>query len=314
MRTSASWTWTMAVGVCAMLALMGAMAGAADTTIRVTGAEALMPLIQKMAADYQAANPQVKIEVTGGGAGKGVKEAMAGRVELGMVSRELDEMESKRLAGVAVAKDAVFATVSAANPAAKALQEKGLGKKTMKALWVGGKALTWGDLAGTDSKDKVTLYTREDACGAAEMWAKSMNSTQADLKGTPVKGDKGVAEAVGKDPAGLGYNNLGAAFNPTTGAPTAGIAVVSIDVNDNGRVDPQEDVSTLEKAKKAIGDGTYPAPPARSLYLVTKGEFSGETAKFVRWILNDGQKLVEQTGFVRVSDAELKAAQQKLAK
>ena len=42
------------------------------------------------------------------------------------------------------------------------------------------------------SKEKINVYTRSDACGAAEMWAKYMGKKQEDLKGIGIYGDPGM--------------------------------------------------------------------------------------------------------------------------
>jgi len=67
------------------------------------------------------------------------------------------------------------------------------------------------------------VYTRSDACGAAETWAKYFGAKQEELKGTAVYGDPGVAEAVRKDLLGLGFNNLNFAYDLKSGKPVAGI-------------------------------------------------------------------------------------------
>ena len=70
-----------------------------------------------------------------------------------------------------------------------------------------------GQVAGTDDKTTVTVYTRSDACGAAETWAKWLGKKQEDLNGTGVFGDPGVASAVQKDVKGIGLNNIGYVYD-----------------------------------------------------------------------------------------------------
>jgi len=88
------------------------------------------------------------------------------------------------------------------------------------------------------------------------------------------------------------------------------VYVVSFDVNNNGIVDPTEDISTKEKTIAAIKAKTFPHPLARVEFFVTKGKPSGVTADFIRWVLTDGQKYVNSAGYVELSketlDTELK--------
>lgn len=83
----------------------------------LSGAFALYPLAVKWAEDFQKIHPNVKIEVEGGGAGKGMTDALAGQVDFGMVSREVSDAETAKGAiGFPVAKDAVVPTINEANP------------------------------------------------------------------------------------------------------------------------------------------------------------------------------------------------------
>ena len=61
--------------------------------ISLSGAFALYPLAVQWANEFQKLHPGVKIDVSAGGAGKGVTDAIAGVVDFGMVSRELSEAE-----------------------------------------------------------------------------------------------------------------------------------------------------------------------------------------------------------------------------
>jgi len=57
--------------------------------ISLSGAFALYPLAVKWAEEFRKLHPKVKIDISGGGAGKGITDALAKVVDLGMVSREL---------------------------------------------------------------------------------------------------------------------------------------------------------------------------------------------------------------------------------
>jgi phosphate transport system substrate-binding protein len=146
------------------------------------------------------------------------------------------------------------------------------------------------------------VYTRSDACGAAEVWAKFYGKKQEDLQGSGVYGDPGLALAVKKDPVGIGYNNIGYAYDHTTKKQVGGITVVPIDLNNNGKIDPDENFyNTMEDIINAISKGKYPSPPARDLYFVTKGKpVNKATSEFIKWVLTDGQKYVRESGYIGI--------------
>ncbi len=282
-------------------------------TIRVSGAWALYPMMVTWAEEFQKLHPQLRLDVSAGGAGKGMADALAGLVDIGMVSREIRPEETEQGAiFVRVVKDAVFVTMNERNPEWHSLSERGIRRQTFVDLWIHGEALTWGSIAGTESTDLVNVYTRSDACGAAETWAKYLGGTQEDLVGIAVYGDPGLADAVKNDPLGVGYNNLNYAYDAGTGLPVPGLRVVPIDINENGQVDPEEDLSAKTQAMEAILSEVYPSPPARDLNLVTRDEFRGLARQFIAWILTDGQQYVEEAGYIRLTESQIQESLQKL--
>lgn len=314
--------WAIAVGVGvlglgAWTALPG-LAGKAGLrgTVRVSGAWAMYPMMVRWAGEFMRLHPKVRVDVSGGGAGKGAADALGGLVDIGMISRAIHPDETAKGGWwVPVVKDAVLSTANASNPAAKDLAAKGMTQQQFAALWIDGKQMTWGEIVGKPQvRVPVRVYTRADACGAADVWALYLgNKKQEDLQGLGVNNDPGVAEAIKRDKSGIGYNNAGYAYDPKTGRPVKGLMVVPIDLNGNRKVDKNESFyATRASIAKAIADGRYPSPPARDLNVLTKGKPSGVTAEFIRWTLTDGQKYVQPEGFILLPKAKIEAALEKL--
>jgi phosphate transport system substrate-binding protein len=283
-------------------------------TITISGAFALYPMMQRWAEEFQKLHPGVQFDISAGGAGKGMTDALAGAVDIGMVSREITpEEEAKGAYWVPVVKDAVFPMVNTKNPVVQDLLAKGVDKATFEKIFITGEITNWGQVVGRpEITNALDVYTRSDACGAADAWAKFLGKKQEDLQGVGVFGDPGLLDAVIKDPLGIGYNNLGYAFDNTTGQAVAGSVVLPIDVNGNGLADPTEIIDTKAEAVAAVANGDYPAPPARPLNLVTKDKPSGLILAFIDWILTDGQKFVGEAGYVSLPAEQLTEAQQKI--
>lgn len=275
--------------------------------IQLSGAFALYPMAVKWAEEFRKLYPKVRIDISAGGAGKGITDALSRVVDLGMVSREINKAELEKGAFViAVAKDAVVPTVSSRSPIAIDMMTHGLTKEAAQKLWVKGTATTWGEVIGTKSRIPVHVYTRSDACGAAETWAKWLGCTQEDLEGTAVFGDPGVASVIQRDKVGIGFNNIGYAYDLKTKKPHRGIMVIPIDRNGDGRVDLTESFyGTLTALNEAIADGRYPAPPARTLYLVCNGlPGKPEVLAFLDFILSaEGQGYTPENGYIPLSEA-----------
>jgi len=269
-----------------------------------SGAFALYPMAVTWAEEFKKVNPAVKIDISAGGAGKGMTDVLNNMVDIGMVSREIYPEEVKKGAfGFAVTKDAVVAVMSAQNPSLNEILAVGLKPEAGNNIWITGKYKTWGQAFNIKSKAPIHVYTRSDACGAAEVWAKYFGKKQEDLLGSGVFGDPGLALAAKKDPIGIGFNNIGYAYDFNTKKQIPGIRVVPIDLNKNGKIDPEENFyDSMNDLIDAIAKGKYPSPPARDLYFVTNGKPKNKLViEFLKWVLTDGQKFVNQTGYINLS-------------
>ncbi len=278
--------------------------------ITVSGAFALYPMMVKWAEEFQKIYPKVRIDVSAGGAGKGVADALGKLADIGMVSRDISPTEIEQGGFyVSVVKDAVVATANSNNPAKERLLSQGLKRQDFINIWIDGKITDWNGIfstADTSGKTGIHLYTRSDACGAAETWAKYLGKKQEDLLGIGVYGDPGLAEAVAKDRLGIGYNNINYAYDTRTGQQLAGLLVIPIDLNNDGKIAAEENFySTADNITHAIASGAYPSPPAREENLLTYREFTGVNREFVKWILTDGQKYVSEAGYIQLSPERL---------
>ena len=290
--------------------------GNKQRNITISGAFALYPLGVKWTEQFKALHPESRFDVSAGGAGKGLTDVLAGAADVAMFSRQLTAAEKQKDIWVfAVAKDAVLPTFSPNNPAAALIRKKGLSQAQLKEVYLSGKKdLSWGSLLDTAFNTAVAVYTRSDAAGAADTWAEYFDAKQENIKGTGIFGDPGLAEAVGKDPAGVGFNNVAFVYDVNTGKKRPGIDVIPIDLNGDRIIDSseafyQDAVSIL----KAIGEHKYPSPPARDLYFITKGKPTDPVVvNFLKWVLTDGQQYVKQAGYVPLPDQVIKEQLSKL--
>ena len=283
-------------------------------TIMLSGAFALYPMAVRWGEEFTKLHPGVKVEVSAGGAGKGMTDALNGFVDIGMISRDIDISEIEKGAyPIAVAKDAVVPTINSRNPVLDDILSKGIKRKIFADIYINGTVRTWGEVVErTEIKDDIHVYTRSDAAGAPEIWAKYLGRKQENLRGIGIHSDPGLLKAVLDDPLGIGFNNYNYVFDMKTGLPVKGIQIAPFDVNENGIVDPDEDISTREKTISAIEKGVFPHPPARVEYFVTKGKPSGLKAEFIKWTLTDGQKFLKEAGYIELPQETLEGELKKL--
>lgn len=284
-------------------------------SISISGAFALYPLAVKWAEEFKKTHPDIRIDISAGGAGKGMTDVLSNIVHIAMVSREINPEEMNKGAyAIAVTKDAVVPTISQSNPNLEAILKQGLKRDDFIKLWITGKYKSWSQLGNMKTNANIHVYTRSDACGAAETWAKYLSKKQEDLLGVGVFGDPGLAQAVKKDPLGIGFNNIVYVFDSKTKKQTNGIRIVPIDLNNDGRIDQSENFyDDVNKLINAIANGQYPSPPARDLYFVTNGKPKEKAVtEFIKWCLSEGQKYVHETGYINLPDGKIRKEMDRL--
>lgn len=266
-------------------------------TITLSGAFAIYPTAVQWAEAFQKLHPEVKVEVSAGGAGKGAADCIAGLVDIGMVSREPDKAElDKGILAVPICHDGVFTIISEKNPAAPEIAVKGMTRATLFALYKEQKKMTWEEIAGKQGgKTPVSVYTRSDACGAAATFAKFLGKLkQEDLTGIGINSDPQMINAVLNDPNGISYTNFSYIFSKD-GSVVTGAKVVSIDANENGKVDPEELVESRANAMKFIEAGTYPI--GRTNFFFLRGKPTGILKEFMQFCLGaEGTKILNDVG------------------
>jgi phosphate transport system substrate-binding protein len=272
-------------------------------SISFSGAFALYPLTKKWAEEYSKTHPNVKFDIQAGGAGKGLTDVLSGAVDVGMFSREITDAEKRRgIWWIALCKDAVLPTINSKNPYIDIIRAKGLTKSELQSIFIDNHPTTWDSLFRIHSAtpNKISVYTRADAAGAADSWASFFGKRQEDLKGIGVAGDPGIADAVRKDKNAIGYNNTLFVYDIKSGEKIPGMEVVPMDLNANGRIDDSEHFyADLYTFLDAVNAGKFPSPPARDLYFITKGRPQRqEILDFFKWVLTDGQKLIHHDGYV----------------
>jgi phosphate transport system substrate-binding protein len=281
------------------------------SNIRISGAWALYPMMLVWADEYMKLQP-VEIEVSGGGAGKGISDVLSRQVDIGMVSRPIKNEELEQGAFyLAVTKDTVLGIIHEDNPFYADIQQKGLSQEDLRKIFTR-EVTQWGELFGKNiENDSIVVFGRSDSSGAASVWATYLgNLTEADLQNrsdSNVSGDQAIAGCVQDDPNAISFSNVNYVYDPITGDYIQKIRPVPIDLNGNGLLDENENFyKTRESFLKSVSNGTYPSPPTREEYLVGNGPFQEDVKDFIFWILNDGQNILEENGYIPLLSEEQK--------
>jgi len=247
--------------------------------ITVKGSDTMIILAQRWAEEYMNKNPNVIIQVTGGGSGTGISALINGTTDICNASRPMKPSEKDKLkqryntlgVEIKVAKDGLAIYVNEANP----VQELSL--RQLKDIYTG-KITNWKDVGGTDSK--IILYGRENNSGTYVYFkdhvlkGEDYSSTMQSLPGTAA-----VVNAVAKDKNGIGYG--GAAYGK-------GIRELKVKENDNS--------PAYAPTNENVKEGKYPI--TRYLYIYLRSRPSGTIKEYIDWILSpEGQAIVSKVGY-----------------
>jgi phosphate transport system substrate-binding protein len=249
---------------------------AAGSEITIKGSTTVLPIAQVAAEEFMDKNPGIKISVQGGGSGVGIASLLDKTTDIADSSRKIkgEEIEKAKAAGVnpneiVIALDGIAVIVHPVNKVGA------LTKGQIKDIYTG-KVSNWKELGGADAK--IVAVSRDTSSGTYEAFETlAINKEKVRPDALTTASNQAVAQTVAQTPGAIGYVGHGYL--------TAKVKDVTVD--------------GIKCTKQTIQSGKYPL--ARELYMYTNGKPSGNTAKFIDFVLSkEGQKLVEEEGFVDI--------------
>jgi phosphate transport system substrate-binding protein len=145
MKHTKIWSGAVAAVSVALALALPAQAMALSGSLKLSGSTTVQPVATRLASAFHSKNPSVKIAVAGGGSGVGIKDVLAGRVNIGMSSRDLTAAEkSKGARGYSIARDALTIIINPKNGV------KNLSAYQVKQIFTG-KITNWNQVGGKNA-------------------------------------------------------------------------------------------------------------------------------------------------------------------
>ena len=233
-------------------------AKAAPTVLTLSGSSTMQPLITDIARRFEASHPGTRVEVEGGGSGRGVSDSRGGKSDIGMVSRALGDDE-KDLQGFAIARDGIAVLVHRDNPVAALKQQQLVDIFT-------GKTTHWKAVGGKDAA--IHAITRDEGRSSLEVFTRYLGIKAAEIKAPQSLGDNAlVFEALASNPNAIAFVSVG---ESETRAASLPIKLLTVD--------------GVAASSKTVSSGNYPI--ARPLSLVTRGQPTGVAKEFIDFALS----------------------------
>ncbi len=256
-----------------ILLISAGQAGAGNIAIK--GSTTVLPVAQKIAEEFMKENPDIKISISGGGSGEGIKAIIDSTTDIADSSRflaqkEVDLAVSKGVYPVpfAVAYDCIVPVVHPGNPV------KSLTLDQLKAIYKG-EIKNWKEVGGGDQK--IVVISRDTSSGTFEVWEEKVMKKERVYPGAMMQASSGaIVQAVSNNKNALSYIGIGYL--------TANVKALT--------------VNNVKGSEETTLNGTYPI--SRALYMFTKGWPAGDVGKFINYAVHPtkGQKLVKAAGFV----------------
>ena len=249
---------------------------ASEQVIVVKGSTTVLPIAQPCAEVFMDQNPDIDISIQGGGSGVGITSLIDGTCDIGNSSRPVKEEEVAKakekgveLCANIIAKDAIAVIVHTSN------KIDGLTLEQIKAIFTG-EISNWSPVGGEDQV--IVVVSRDSASGTFEAFNElALHKEKLRPDALMQASNAAVAITVANTPGAIGYVGLGYVTSQ----------VKAIKVND------------IIPSKETVNDNSYPL--ARPLFMYTNGEPDGIVKDFIDFVLSaEGQKLVEENGFIRV--------------
>ncbi|MCO7175948.1 phosphate ABC transporter substrate-binding protein [Sporolactobacillus kofuensis] len=248
--------------------------------ITIGGSTALQPLAAQAAKEFMEKNPNVQIEVQGGGSGTGLSEAQAGNFDIGMsdvFAESKTNIDAKALKDYQVA---VVGMTAAVNPKAGV---KNLSKKDLQAVFTG-KVKNWKEVGGKNQK--ITLVNRPDGSGTRATFDQFALDNKTPAEGITQDSTNTVKKIIAETPGAVGY-----------------MALSYFTANDKSVV--KLSLDGVEATEKTVATGEFPVWAYEHMY--TKSKPSKLVKAFIDFMMSDAVqgKDVPAQGYLSVKDMKV---------
>ena len=260
--------------------------------IAISGSDTMVNLAQMWAEEYGKKKPSVKVEVSGGGSGVGIRDLMQGVVQIANSSRELESAERDQITRKS-GKPPVETTVGYDGIAIYVHKDNPMEMITLEQLarifGEGGDISRWSQLGVTmsavNAPDEIIRVSRQNSSGTY-LYFREHVLKKGDFKpgSCDMSGSKDVVALVARTKSAIGYSGMGYA--------TKEVKMLKVATAANA--------AGCEPTVDNVTSRAYPL--SRALYMFTAGAPDGETKNYLDWILSaEGQKVVTAGGYVPVT-------------
>ncbi|MDP4210532.1 MAG: hypothetical protein Q8928_17110 [Bacteroidota bacterium] len=275
--------------------------------IYLSGTRFTYPIIEKWITEYRKVNPTAKIKLQ-------YSKLKSDSTNLKVVANNIASNDLKSGEQFfRVNRYALLPIANERNLEFKKAFKKGLKQQDLRKIFFNDPNSIFEE--AEVKKPSYTIYTQANLANSSIAFANHFGQLPTGFKGKKISGDdQYLTLAVQKDTTGVTYNNLGYIFDVNNRLPVKGIKVVPIDLNENGKIDKDEQIyDNLDVLTSYIENHqeSKAIPIEYISFVVNKNNNNLAVQKFVNWVLTEGQKYNHTFGFLN-NDNSTKTISQNL--
>lgn len=271
-------TIALALSLIMAMAVFTGCGGSGDSgdSVVTAGSTSVQPVSEELAAAFMEENPDITVEVQGGGSGQGIKSIEEGIADIGALSREVAEEEKEAVGNeYVIARDGIAVIVNT---------ETGVDDLTIDQVQqiYTGEITNWSEVGGNDAP--ITVVSREEGSGTRDAFSEITgvlgdDETDNTTKDAVVQSSTGaMIETVSTTPDSIGYASIGALDDSVKALMIDGV----------------------EATEENVLAESYPI--SRPFVYVTGAEISDAAQAYIDFAMSDeGQKIIEELGYISVN-------------
>ena len=277
--------------------------------ITIDGSSTVFPISEAVAEEFQKANKGERVTIGVSGTGGGFKKFCRNEVLLTGASRPVKKSERDlcQKAGInfvelPVAYDGIAIVVNKENTWAKDLTVAEL-----KKMWEPGaqkKITNWNQIRESFPDAPLRLFGPGVDSGTYDYFTKAIVGKEHASRGdfTSSEDDNVLVHGIKGDKNALGF--FGYAYYKEN-KDVLSLVAVDDQNDDNGK-------GPIAASPKSVADGTY-QPLSRPVFVYVNDKAAAQPSvqKYVSFMLKEARPLVEETGYIRLSDAAYAAVQKR---
>ncbi len=272
------------------LVILAGSSRAQQADVKLRGTRLTYPLVRKWIAEFNKEYAGIRVSIT--------PTAPPDSIDFTIASYQLNEAELLGKQAIIVTRYVQLPIVNARRTDLGKWQRQGISERNFNALFfpAAEPVMPW-------ASAQPVIYVRDRPTCAVKAFATHYGKNPKNIRGTGVTGDdEDLAQAVKTDINGIAFNNLGFIYDPATRQVRDSLAIIPLDLNENGVVDNNEQIyGSLDEVINFIETtSNVKFVNERVNFVFREGKKDQSAGLFLQWVLTKGQQFNHQFGFLNL--------------